>query len=555
MSDPVNNYVKKEGDQWFVYSKDGKKLSKGYDTEEAAKGRLKEIEYFKHKKNALVVHKSKTKAATRADRMEDRDWTVVPMVMLVEGVHNGSCGALYYPKEELEKTPQSWNHKPVVVYHPVGDSACTPDVLTNRKIGVIMNTKWEDGKLKAEAWLDMERTKKIDNRVAEALEKGTTLELSTGLFTDTEGPAGDWNNETYDAIARNYRPDHLAVLPDMTGACSMVDGAGFLRLNSTTQENTISDTWAAAYFPILQAAGIDTDKLMANEISHNDIWRQLNALLQQKSKTVDGVQKIWYYLNEVYSEYCVYEGPKGDLYKQRYELKDDVVKLTGVPEEVVREVSYKVKNENIKNVIGATHNMEKKTELIQKLLGNTNSGWTEKDKVVLDTLTESQLEALLAKAPQNKMMSEEDWKKTEEEEKEKGKKNAEQKKEIEVKMESMVGNKEDKKPLTAEEYISNAPSDIQEVLKEAVATRNFEKEKLTKVITDNKNCAFSKEFLSTKPLGELRGLAKLAEAKVETPGNPVQMFNYSGQAEVVTTANAEVRILDLPTMNFGPEKK
>jgi hypothetical protein len=57
-------------------------------------------------------------SAIRHDSMEGRDYLVAPMVMITEGVHNGSGGSLYYSKEELEKTPESWNHKPVVVYNP-----------------------------------------------------------------------------------------------------------------------------------------------------------------------------------------------------------------------------------------------------------------------------------------------------------------------------------------------------------------------------------------------------------------------------------------------------
>jgi hypothetical protein len=41
--------VRKEGDKWYVYSKDGEKLSDGYDTKKEAEERLREIEYFKDK--------------------------------------------------------------------------------------------------------------------------------------------------------------------------------------------------------------------------------------------------------------------------------------------------------------------------------------------------------------------------------------------------------------------------------------------------------------------------------------------------------------------------
>ncbi len=44
----VDNFVRKEDGQWFVYSEEGKKLSKGYGSKAEAAKRLGEIEYFKH---------------------------------------------------------------------------------------------------------------------------------------------------------------------------------------------------------------------------------------------------------------------------------------------------------------------------------------------------------------------------------------------------------------------------------------------------------------------------------------------------------------------------
>lgn len=179
----------------------------------------------------------------RNDTMEGKTYKVVPMVMMVVGVHAGSQGPLYYPKSELSKTPEAWNHKPVVVYHPTmngrGVSACSPDVLTSHKIGVIMNTKFDTlGRLVAEAWLDPDRIEKVDPRVGKAVDKLSTLECSTGMFMEVEATEGKFEGEEYKGVARNYRPDHLAVLPDKVGACSVADGAGFIRNEESEEEPT-----------------------------------------------------------------------------------------------------------------------------------------------------------------------------------------------------------------------------------------------------------------------------------------------------------------------------
>ena len=195
----------------------------------------------------------------RHDRMEDRDFLVVPMVILTEGVHNGSEGAFYYPKEELSKTPAAWNHKPVVVYHPtmngVGISACDPVVINNRKVGLMMNTRFEAGKLKSEAWLEKDRANKVDERIMQAVEKGEMMELSTGVYIDNDMTPGDWNGESYVGIARNYRPDHLALLPDKIGACSIKDGAGLLRNERAT-----------ALITLLKEMGIDDVRITGRTV-------------------------------------------------------------------------------------------------------------------------------------------------------------------------------------------------------------------------------------------------------------------------------------------------
>ena len=86
------NVIVKEGGKWYVKSEKGKNLGGPYDSKLEAEDRLKEVEKFKHmKKNQLVTMKSTVSSlSVRNDTMEDKDWLVVPMVMLVEGVHSGS---------------------------------------------------------------------------------------------------------------------------------------------------------------------------------------------------------------------------------------------------------------------------------------------------------------------------------------------------------------------------------------------------------------------------------------------------------------------------------
>jgi hypothetical protein len=156
----------------------------------------------------------------------------------VPGVLEGSRGPLLYPPDEVAKNVGAWNGMPLVVYHPESDgshtSARNPSVLTNQGVGTIFNTV-SNGKLSAEAWFDEGRTRNVDRRVLAMLEKGEKIEISTGLYTDNEPAENGATHEgrPYTFVARNYRPDHVAVLPDQKGACSLKDGCGIYNESSS----------------------------------------------------------------------------------------------------------------------------------------------------------------------------------------------------------------------------------------------------------------------------------------------------------------------------------
>lgn len=182
-------------------------------------------------------------AMVRNETLEGKQYKAIPMVMLKEGVLNGSNGPTFYPAKEVSKAPAGWNMKPVVVYHPTvngqGISATEQHVIENQKIGLIMNTHWKDGALKAEAWIDVEKANRVDSRVMESIRNNEMMEVSTGLYSDTEVNFGTYMDRDYGKVASNYVPDHLAVLPDKKGALSIEDGAGLLRNVSAfnTKEN------------------------------------------------------------------------------------------------------------------------------------------------------------------------------------------------------------------------------------------------------------------------------------------------------------------------------
>jgi hypothetical protein len=173
----------------------------------------------------------------RYETLSGKQYLVVPMTMIVPGVLNGSKGPLLYPHDEVNKDPTPWNKIPITLNHPVREgrnvSAHFNGVLDEQGIGFVDRAS-SGKKLTGEAWIDVARANKLDRRIVANVLGGKRIEISTGLFTDHErAPEGsiDLNGRSYDWIARNYRPDHLAVLLDQTGACSISDGCG-LGVNS-----------------------------------------------------------------------------------------------------------------------------------------------------------------------------------------------------------------------------------------------------------------------------------------------------------------------------------
>lgn len=466
----------------------------------------------------------------RHDKMNGEEYWVVPMVMLTEGVHAGSNGPLYYSPDELGKTPVVWNHKPIVVYHPEANgqaiSACDVDVINTRGVGVIMGTKFEGGKLKGEAWLRPNRLKEVDERIYKAIENGTPMEVSTGLFTDNDDEEGEWNGEKYKAIARNFRPDHLAILPDQKGACSLADGAGLLR----NADGGNDDLAKAIFNRVLELA--------RNEMSDSERAQQLSALLMKGN----GIQSAWPV--DVYDTYFIYSDG-GKYYKQEYTTDGDKLALKGAKQEVFRTTQYKTSDGTVVGNKNKENNVDK-SKLVDALIANGAGIWTEADREFLMGKDEKFLSALQVKSTQNQASCPKDlsdaekakWEKMSEEERVTW---------LESRKEKTTENAEVQ---SAEQFIATAPPVYREMLTEGLAAHNATKAELIKTITANKANIIPVEHLQAKSLSELRGIAALAGGV--KPTQPTA--NYAGLADGRGANDEKHEPLVAPVMNFDPAK-
>lgn len=186
---------------------------------------------------------------TRYETGDDgKDYIVAPVAMLTPGVHAGSHGPLFYPPEELAKAPAAWDGVPVTVNHPAG-GAYVPGLTPT--IGTIKNTRY-DGKLRADVWLDAAALVYHAAGLYHALENGGTVEVSTGVYTTNDPTPGTAPDGTpYAAVARNYQPDHLAILTDQPGACSVAAGCGLPVANTTKKDEPMENDDDLLTLPVM----------------------------------------------------------------------------------------------------------------------------------------------------------------------------------------------------------------------------------------------------------------------------------------------------------------
>jgi hypothetical protein len=160
----------------------------------------------------------------RRERVGKRDYVVAPLTMIVPGVLNGSHGPILYPAKEVAASATDWEGVILTDGHP--PDWADDDYQDEYGIGYVHNPTIQNGKLKAEGWFDVERTRRVNPQILNAVLNGHTIELSTGVRMDFDSKPGIHNGRYYEHVGRSYRPDHLAILIHERGACSVMDGCG-----------------------------------------------------------------------------------------------------------------------------------------------------------------------------------------------------------------------------------------------------------------------------------------------------------------------------------------
>lgn len=505
--------------------------------------------------HVLAVLATADTDAIRHEDFEGVDHLVVPIVALVEGVIHPSNSE----KPELALAsefgihPQGWDGRPVVINHPQRDgdpvSANSPEVLEQEQIGQLFNTEIDGKKLKTEAWLNLEKIAELDdeetNAAIERIENGDIVEVSTGLFALIEPIEGEFDGESYSGVWRNVIPDHLAILPEgVIGACSIEDGCGAPRLNQTNDirlnsskicrcggnimpdPNTpvVNDSDDEPAPTPVESAKHDPEedkkkkkkKKRSMSETFSAMMTRLNGLFRAQTDTVSDIDiraallvalevktNNWIEIIAVFDESVVYsEGFSSSMFERSFEIASEGGQITLGSEPVqVRPVTEFVP------VTISEENGMKVSEKVDILIANEATHFSADDKDWLLAMSEEQLDKLTPIVAEKN--SEETNNSNTEETPNADQNPSGETKGAEVKASKETPKEDPPKVDTPEEFIGNAPTEMQEVLNSGLRMHREKKAILVKGLVANSKCEFSEDELKKMDVDMLERLSRL----------------------------------------------
>jgi hypothetical protein len=254
----------------------------------------------------LHTMKATVQGAVKLITHDAREIMVVPVVAIVEGVLNGKLVTV----NEFAAIVEAWEGVAIPVRHPeingVKVSANLPSIIESSVIGHFHNVKLVGNTLQGDMYIDIEATKRKGfEPLLDRLAANEQIEVSTAYFADEEAVSGTHEGITYNAKARNLRPDHLAILPDEVGACSIERGCGtFSRL-------------------LANAKRVVKSFLVGNA---DESMREKEHMLQSELRKGFTQDQASPYVVDMFDDAVVYE-VAGELFRADYTIADGVVTL------------------------------------------------------------------------------------------------------------------------------------------------------------------------------------------------------------------------------------
>jgi len=173
----------------------------------------------------------------RRETLDGTEFAVAPITLL-KPMHlnvppDWGVNEAYLPAQQAKESVPSWNGTPLTLNHPttangVGTTANQPEMHEKTVLGKVFNAEWTGNEVDGEAWFNIQKIREMGGMAANALEKvlnGGTVEVSTG-YRASQLPAGNYDGKERQAVQGNLKPDHVAVLPNQQGKCSVEAGCG-----------------------------------------------------------------------------------------------------------------------------------------------------------------------------------------------------------------------------------------------------------------------------------------------------------------------------------------
>lgn len=432
------------------------------------------------------------------------DHTVIPLVALVQGVLEGvnSEGPEFVSAESIQKTVLGWNGRPVVIDHPQLNgsyvSANNPEVLETELVGQIFGARVEDDKLKMEAWITNASLDNESSRISDTLKRvcdGEVVELSTGFYADIRAYSGKHEGESFSGVLENIVPDHLAILSDSIGACSIEDGCGTNRVNQRFNATEPPDRVnCSCQDPSPYQAVLESLKPFT---TFRDIEAGLEGILGQLYQT------SWFYIVAVSEDYVVYWTGDG-MFSRDYSLASNGQITLGDERTRVRPDTNFVPLQQKDSIM---------EELINELISNELTKFTEDDREFLSEQTEERLNTFIP----NQIDDDED--------------------------EDEEDNIQDKKGTrTFDDLLANASPELKQSLEHGQRLFREHRKNLVECIKANKKNSFTIQELEAMDLSTLEKLSTMAGIE-----------SFIGKA--VPRVHEDSEAIPAPPKVFEPEKK
>lgn len=477
----------------------------------------------------------------RTEQYQGRDFLVVPVVALVEGVlHSANAeNPELALAEEFGRYPASWNGRPIVMNHPKVDnnyvSANSPQVLEEWSFGMTFNSIMDGDKLKTEAWLDLDKINSSDTEyglemqsTVERIQSGQMVEISTGLFASVESSEGMHNNNAYSGVWRSVAPDHLAFLSEgVLGACSIDQGCGVPRLNMLQRAEPLKNNCSCGGHT-MPATQTDTTTTSTNTVRTNaerasKMETRINTLLINElpeDLTFEDARKMvknsfesasidLYHIYAMTASTVVYElWDTCKLYQRSYSITDNSATLSDDAVEVNLMTKIVPVSGNLPVTANSSYSdsTDDDDENPRSSAGDDEDEPTPEEETDMSTQSETTAETNTAPAGEVSTQTTTD--------------NTDGAGAVAV-------NTTTEAPLTVNAYLDGAPAELREVLESGLRMHNQRKAELVDSLKSNSRCDFSEDELNSMSMTVLERTAKLA-----------QVPSYAGQTGPRTNATA-----------------